>query len=251
MNVSDESLRGAQAGLASLRARARAIGREAGSSLPGGLVAPDAPGPDGVVPPGVGTASPAELSAPARALFERWTAAVDDDLDLPKGLAIVREAVKASDLPAAERRWLLLEADRVLGLDCGRRARGRFRGEEAPFDGGCGAAPGRGRRAARRAGRGSRWEGLAAQRCPPRRARGDRRRGGGPPGRRPGVARPGRGHLTSVRGRPRSARPLARRPGSRRPARTWPPRPRARTSARRCPASRSRSGRPGRRRAAG
>jgi cysteinyl-tRNA synthetase len=126
MNVSDESLRGAQAGLASLRARARAIGREAGSSLAGGLaapgggVAPGAPGPDGVVPPGKGTANPAALSAPARALFERWTAAVDDDLDLPKGLAIIREAAKASHLPAAERRWLLLEADRVLGLDLAR-----------------------------------------------------------------------------------------------------------------------------------
>ena len=131
MNVSDESLRGAQAGLASLRARARAIGREAGSSAAGGLaagglagptggVAPGTPGPDGVVPPGKGTANPAALSAPARALFERWTAAVDDDLDLPKGLAIVREAAKASHLPAAERRWLLLEADRVLGLDLAR-----------------------------------------------------------------------------------------------------------------------------------
>jgi cysteinyl-tRNA synthetase len=127
MNVSDESLRGAQAGLASLRARARAIGREAATSTAlGGLVAPDGgvaaghPGPDGVVPPGMGTADPAELSAPARALYERWTAAIDDDLDLPKGLAIVREAVKASDLPAAERRWLLLEADRVLGLDLAR-----------------------------------------------------------------------------------------------------------------------------------
>jgi cysteinyl-tRNA synthetase len=126
MNVSDESLRGAQAGLASLRARARAIGRDAGSSAAGGLaapgggVAPGAPGPDGVVPPGMGTANPAALSAPARALFERWTAAVDDDLDLPKGLAIVREAAKASHLPAAERRWLLLEADRVLGLDLAR-----------------------------------------------------------------------------------------------------------------------------------
>jgi cysteinyl-tRNA synthetase len=72
------------------------------------------------VPPGMGAADPAELSALARVLHERWTAAVDDDLDLPKGLAIVREAAKASDLPAAERRWLLFEADRVLGLDLAR-----------------------------------------------------------------------------------------------------------------------------------
>jgi cysteinyl-tRNA synthetase len=121
MNISGESLRGAQAGLASLRARARAIGREAATSAaPGGGVAAGEPGPDGVVPPGIGTANPAALSASARALFERWTAAVNDDLNLPKGLAIVREAAKASDLPAAERRWLLLEADRVLGLDLAR-----------------------------------------------------------------------------------------------------------------------------------
>jgi cysteinyl-tRNA synthetase len=139
MNVSAESLRGAQAGLASLRARARAIGRDAATSAaPGGNVSAGHPGPDGVVPPGIGMANPAALSAPARDLFERWTAAVDDDLDLPKGLAIVREAAKASDLPAAERRWLLLEADRVLGLDLAREinagaaAAGREAGEQPP-----------------------------------------------------------------------------------------------------------------------
>jgi len=121
INVSDESLRGAQAGLESLRARARAIGLEAaGAAGPGGLVATGAPGADGVVPPGVGSADPAELGAAGRAAFERWSAAVDDDLDLPRALAALRDAARDGSIPAAERRWLLLEADRVLGLDLGR-----------------------------------------------------------------------------------------------------------------------------------
>jgi cysteinyl-tRNA synthetase len=97
LNVSEDSLRGAQAALGSLRSRVRAVAAEAG--------------------PGDGPAEPDELSGEGRTLFERWTAAVDDDLDLPKGLAVVREAVRAAGVPAAERRWLVLEADRVLGLD--------------------------------------------------------------------------------------------------------------------------------------
>jgi cysteinyl-tRNA synthetase len=131
INVSDESLRGAQAGLESLRARARAIGREARDAAgPGGLVEAGAPGADGVVPPGVGaagvvppgvgSADPAELGAAGRAAFERWTAAVDDDLDLPRALAGLRDAARDGSVPAAERRWLLTEADRVLGLDLAR-----------------------------------------------------------------------------------------------------------------------------------
>jgi cysteinyl-tRNA synthetase len=120
LNVSDDSLRGAQAGLDSLRARARAIGRAAGSSRPGGLVAPGVPGPGGVVPPGTGAADPSELGPGAHAAFERWAAAADDDLDLPRAVAVIREAAKDVSIPAPERAWLLLEADRVLGLDLGR-----------------------------------------------------------------------------------------------------------------------------------
>ena len=60
-------------------------------------------------------------------------AALDDDLDLPTALAIVREMLRA-DLPADERRWLVLDADAVLGLDLHRvwdavpdgRAQGRL-----------------------------------------------------------------------------------------------------------------------------
>jgi cysteinyl-tRNA synthetase len=121
MNVSDDSLRGAQAGLESLRARARAIGREArGAAGPGGLVEAAVPGADAIAPPGVGRADPAELGPAGRAAFERWTAAVDDDLDLPRGLAVLRDAAKDVSIPAAERRWLLLEADRVLARDLAR-----------------------------------------------------------------------------------------------------------------------------------
>jgi cysteinyl-tRNA synthetase len=43
-------------------------------------------------------------------------AALDDDLDLPAALACVREMLRA-DLPPDERRWLVLDADAVLGLD--------------------------------------------------------------------------------------------------------------------------------------
>jgi cysteinyl-tRNA synthetase len=43
-------------------------------------------------------------------------AAIDDDLDLPTALAVVRESLRA-DIPADERRWLALDADLVLGLD--------------------------------------------------------------------------------------------------------------------------------------
>jgi cysteinyl-tRNA synthetase len=43
-------------------------------------------------------------------------AALDDDLDLPTAVATVREILRC-DLPADERRWLVLDADAVLGLD--------------------------------------------------------------------------------------------------------------------------------------
>ena len=49
-------------------------------------------------------------------MHDRFVMALDDDLDLPTALAVVRETLRA-DLPADERRWLILDADRVLGLD--------------------------------------------------------------------------------------------------------------------------------------
>ena len=61
----------------------------------------------------------APLSDEGRALHDRFVAAVDDDLDLPTALAVVREAVRAP-IPDDERRWLALDADFVLGLDLDR-----------------------------------------------------------------------------------------------------------------------------------
>ena len=58
----------------------------------------------------------APLSEHGRAIHDRFVAAIDNDLDLPAALALVREVLR-SRLPADERRWLVLDADVVLGLD--------------------------------------------------------------------------------------------------------------------------------------
>ena len=62
-----------------------------------------------------------------------FVAALDDDLDLPTALAVVREALR-SDLPADERRWLVLDADAVLGLDLDRVSAAPDSGESVPSD---------------------------------------------------------------------------------------------------------------------
>jgi cysteinyl-tRNA synthetase len=61
----------------------------------------------------------APLSEAGRALHDRFTAAIDDDLDTPTALRIARETLRAP-LPADERRWLVLDMDFVLGLDLDR-----------------------------------------------------------------------------------------------------------------------------------
>ena len=58
----------------------------------------------------------APLSPAGAAFHDRFVAAIDDDLDMPTALALVREILR-SDLGADERRWLVLDADLVLGLD--------------------------------------------------------------------------------------------------------------------------------------
>jgi len=130
LNFSPESLAGAARALTSLRGRMRTLG----------------PAPAGETGPG----GPSALSTEARALWDRWTAAVDDDLDMPTAVAVIREITKATDLPAAERRWLLRDADRVLGLDLERSA-ARGRADEGATGGsidasgeavGAGAGPG-------------------------------------------------------------------------------------------------------------
>jgi cysteinyl-tRNA synthetase len=61
----------------------------------------------------------APLSDAGRALHERFVAAIDDDLDMPVALALLREILRAP-LTDDERRWLILDADQVLGLDLDR-----------------------------------------------------------------------------------------------------------------------------------
>jgi len=58
------------------------------------------------------------------AFRERFQAAIADDLDLPAAMALVAE-VGRSELPAGAKAALLLEFDRVLGLDLGREISAR------------------------------------------------------------------------------------------------------------------------------
>ncbi|HUQ79455.1 MAG TPA: cysteine--tRNA ligase [Patescibacteria group bacterium] len=138
LEYTDESLAGAAAGLASLRVAIATLGPapDAGPWVaPAALRAGAAPARptgtvDGIVGNGDGSGDAlsdrahgpsAPLSRAGRALHERFTAALDDDLDLPTALSVVRRIVRA-DLDANERRWLALDADIVLGLDLDRPA---------------------------------------------------------------------------------------------------------------------------------
>ena len=97
----------------------------------------------------------APLTPEGRALHDRFVAAIDDDLDMPVALALLREILRAP-LSDDERRWLILDADLVLGLDLDRvwdeptEPRGAGRGHRA-------------RRGSRRRQDGSR---LGPRRCP-------------------------------------------------------------------------------------
>ena len=132
LDYSDDSISGAAAALASLRARLAALGPPPASgpwAAPPVLIA----GAAGDRPEGTATGPAAfgggdytitdrahepvaPLSPEGRALHDRFVAALDDDLDLPAALVTVREILRA-DLPEDERRWLVLDADAVLGLD--------------------------------------------------------------------------------------------------------------------------------------
>jgi cysteinyl-tRNA synthetase len=138
LEYTDASLAGAAAGLNSLRAGLAALGPaptagpwRAPAALRAGA-APDRPlgTADRIAGNGDGVggalsdrahAPAGSLSTNGRELHERFVAALDDDLDLPAALAVVRETLRA-DLAAAERRWLILDADYVLGLDLDRPA---------------------------------------------------------------------------------------------------------------------------------
>jgi cysteinyl-tRNA synthetase len=132
LNYSDTSIAAASRALDSLRARLRALGpppasgpwsapavlraRPAGDRPIGTSDAIEGHGGDGAYPLRDRAHEPqAPLSDDGRALHDRVVAALDDDLDLPVALAVVRETLRA-DLLADERRWLVLDADAVLGL---------------------------------------------------------------------------------------------------------------------------------------
>jgi cysteinyl-tRNA synthetase len=134
LNYSDDSIGGAAAALGSLRSRLAALGPPPAA---GRWTAPPvlAAGAAGDRPEGTATGAAgfgdgenyqvadrahgnpgAPLSKVGIALHDRFVAALDDDLDLPAALVVVREMLR-SDLSADERRWLVLDADAVLGLD--------------------------------------------------------------------------------------------------------------------------------------
>ena len=138
LEYSDRSLDAAAAALESLRAGVRSLGPAPGDG-PWAAPAPLRAGSAGDRPEGVATgvaghggdvtgrfeiadragAPAAPLTPEGRALHDRFAAAIDDDLDLPVALALLREILRAS-LSDDERRWLILDADRVLGLDLDR-----------------------------------------------------------------------------------------------------------------------------------
>jgi cysteinyl-tRNA synthetase len=144
LDYSDRSVAAAAAGLASLRAGLRALGPppiDGPWGAPPALRAGTAPArplgrADGLAghgqvagTPGLSLADRAEapgapLSAAGRSFHDIFVAAIDDDLDLPAALRLAR-SVLAADIPAGERRWLLLDMDFVLGLDLERVWEGR------------------------------------------------------------------------------------------------------------------------------
>ena len=151
LEYSDASIEAAAAALASLRARLRGAGpaarrRAVGRSdaHPGGRCGRPARGRRRRAWLGTAAATrrrrrqrrrPGACTgrSPLRGGTRRSTSGsstpIDDDLDMPAALAVVREILR-SELPADERRWLVLDADAVLGLDLHRglgRARGRRR----------------------------------------------------------------------------------------------------------------------------
>jgi cysteinyl-tRNA synthetase len=138
LDYSPDSLGGGAGGLRSLRERLRSLGpppAEGPWRAPAAMRAGQAPErPTGTAEDVAGHGGPnpgfpltdrahrpePPLSDGGRTLHDRFAAAVDDDLDVPTALAVVREALRADELDADERRWLALDADFVLGLNLDR-----------------------------------------------------------------------------------------------------------------------------------
>jgi cysteinyl-tRNA synthetase len=133
LEYSDRSLAAAAAALGSLRARLRSLG-EPPADGPWAAPTPLVAGSAGDRPAGIAKGAAghgggatfaaadragdpaAPLSPTGRALHDRFVSAIDNDLDMPGALALLREILRAP-LPDDERRWLILDADLVLGLD--------------------------------------------------------------------------------------------------------------------------------------
>jgi cysteinyl-tRNA synthetase len=69
---------------------------------------------------------PEPLSEAAEALDRRFREAVSEDLDMPRAVRVLNEAVSAQDVSDGEKYALLASWDRVLGLDLERAAREGF-----------------------------------------------------------------------------------------------------------------------------
>ena len=136
LEYTDESLASAAAGLASLRTAVAALGQApsagpwaspailragAAPTRPRGTATDIAGNGDGSGPEPTDRAHApvAPLSRDGATFHRRFVDAIDDDLDLPTALAVVREVLR-SDLAVDEKRWLALDADFVLGLDLDR-----------------------------------------------------------------------------------------------------------------------------------
>jgi cysteinyl-tRNA synthetase len=138
LDYSDRSIGAAAAALGSLRTGLAGLGRppadgpwaappvlHAGfagdrpNGIAHGLAGHGTGEADGSSPADRAARPDAPLTVDGRALHDRFVAAVDDDLDMPVALALLREILRAP-LSDDERRWLVLDADFVLGLDLDR-----------------------------------------------------------------------------------------------------------------------------------
>jgi cysteinyl-tRNA synthetase len=99
LDFTEEAMRAASAGLARLRRAATATSQADADAVDIG-------------------------SAPLAAHRERFAEAIADDLSTPRAVAIAHEVAAATDLDAAEKRALLGDFDRVLGVDITRERAG-------------------------------------------------------------------------------------------------------------------------------